>query len=125
MEYEKFIQPKEIVLGENKFAISKIPALMAQSIYPSIAKLVSDNGLLGLTMISVDTMRSLMAFVAVKNGEHWFTLGNDELLNNTFKDDFGDLQKLSIEVIKYTYDFFVSGNLLDALAQTAETDSVS
>ena len=29
MEYEKFIQPKEMEIGGRKFAISKIPSIQA------------------------------------------------------------------------------------------------
>lgn len=125
MDYEKFIQPKEMEIGGQKFAISKIPAIQAQAIYPAIAKSVKDNGLLGLTMLPIDIVRSLMSFSAIRNGEHWFTLGNDEMLTNTFKDSFGDMQKLLVSIEKYTYDFFVSGDLLDELAAMEATDSAS
>ena len=125
MEYEKFIQPKEVEIGGRKFAISKIPAIQAQAIYSAIAKSVKENGLLGMTMLSVDAVRSIMSFAAVKRGEAWFCLGNDEILNDTFKDDFGDLQKLLVAVEKHTYDFFVSGDLLDELAAAEATDSAS
>ena len=84
MDYEKFIQPKEMEIGGQKFAISKIPAIQAQAIYPAIAKSVKENGLLGMTMLPVDVVRSLMSFAAVKNGEHWMPLGNDEVLADTF-----------------------------------------
>ena len=125
MDYEKFIQPKEMEIGGQKFAVSKIPAIQAQAIYPAIAKSVKENGLLGLTMLPVDVVRSLMSFSAVKNGEHWMPLGNDEVLADTFKDNFGDMQKLLVSIEKYTYDFFVSGDLLDELAAAEATDSAS
>ena len=125
MEYEKFIQPKETEIGGRKFAISKIPAIQAQAIYPAIAKSVKENGLLGMTMLSVDVVRSIMSFAAVKRGEAWFCLGNDEMLADTFKDNFGDMQKLLVSIEKYTYDFFVSGDLLDELAAAEATDSAS
>ena len=125
MDYEKFIQPKELEIGGQRFAISKIPAIQAQAIYPAIAKSVKENGLLGLTMLPVDVVRSLMSFAAVKNGEHWMPLGSDEVLADTFKDNFGDMQKLLVSIEKYTYDFFVSGDLLDELAAAEATDSAS
>ena len=125
MEYEKFIQPKEMEIGGRKFAISKIPAIQAQAIYSAIAKSVKENGLLGMTMLSVDAVRNIMSFAAVKRGDAWFCLGNDEILNDTFKDDFGDLQKLLVAVEKHTYDFFVSGGLLDELEAVGATDSAS
>ena len=125
MDYEKFIQPKEMEIGGQKFAISKIPAIQAQAIYPAIAKSVKENGLLGLTMLPVDVVRSLMSFAAVKNGEHWMPPGNDEVLADTSKDNFGDMQKLRVSIEKYTYDSFVSGDLLDELAAAEATDSAS
>ena len=125
MEYERCIQPKETEIGGRKFAISKIPAIQAQAIYPAIAKSVKENGLLGMTMLSVDVVRSIMSFAAVKRGEAWFCLGNDEMLADTFKDNFGDMQKLLVIIEKHTYDFFVSGGLLDELAALEATDSAS
>lgn len=125
MDYERFIQPKDMEIGGHKFAISKIPAVTAQAIYPSIAKAVKEHGLLGMTMLPVETVRNLMSFAAVKNGEIWLSLGNDEILDDTFKDNFGDLQKLLVAVVKYTYDFFVSGDLLVELAEAEATDSAS
>ena len=125
MEYEKFIQPKEMEIGGRKFAISKIPAIQAQAIYPAIAKSVKENGLLGMTMLPVDVVRNIMSFAAVKSGEAWFCLGNDEMLADTFKDNFGDMQKLLVIIEKHTYDFFVSGDLLDELAEAEATDSAS
>ena len=125
MDYEKFIQPKEMEIGGQKFAISKIPAIQAQAIYPAIAKSVKENGLLGMTMLPVDVVRSLMSFASGKSGEHWMPLGNDEVLADTGKDNFGDMQKLLVSIEKYTYDFFVSGDLLDELAALEATDSAS
>ena len=125
MEYERFIQPKELEIGGRKFAISKIPAIQAQSIYPAIAKSVKEHCLLGLTMLPVDVVRSLMSFAAIQNGEHWFTLGNDETITDTFKDNFGDMQKLLVQIERYTYGFFVSGDLLDELAEVEAPDSAS
>lgn len=125
MEYERFIQPKELEIGGQKFAISKIPAIQAQSIYPAIAKSVKDNGLLGLTMLPVDVVRNLMSYAAVKSGEAWMSLGNDEMLADTFKDNFGDMQTLLVNVERYTYGFFVSGDLLNELAEVGATDSAS
>lgn len=125
MEYERFIQAKELEIGGRKFAISKIPAIQAQSIYPAIAKSVKEHGLLGLTMLPVDVVRSIMSFSAIQNGEHWFSLGNDETISDTFKDNFGDMQKLLVSIEKYTYGFFVSGDLLDELAAAEATDSAS
>lgn len=125
MDYEKFIQSKEVEIGGQMFAISKIPAIQAQAIYPAIAKAVKEHGLLGLTMLPIDVVRGLMSYAAIKNGEHWFTLGNDEMLANTFKDNFGDMQKLLVNIERYTYDFFVSGDLLDELVEAEATDSAS
>ena len=78
-----------------------------------------------MTMLSVDVVRNIMSFSAVKSGEAWFCLGNDEMLADTFKDNFGDMQKLLVSIEKYTYDFFVSGDLLDELAAAEATDSAS
>ena len=63
MNYDKFIEPKQINIGERKFTISKIPALKAQVIYTAVAKSVSENGALGMTMLQ--QMRQLIAVAGI------------------------------------------------------------
>jgi len=47
MDSGRFIDLKEVEIGERKFAISKIPALKAQLIYNDIVKSVADDVLQG------------------------------------------------------------------------------
>ena len=108
--------------ASKRFRVVGVIGVIVSNQFPC---LVNENGFLGMTMLSVDAVRNIMSFAAVKRGDAWFCLGNDEILNDTFKDDFGDLQKLLVAVEKHTYDFFVSGDLLDELAAAEATDSAS
>ena len=125
MEYEKFIQPKEMEIGGRKFAISKIPAMEAMSIYSELAKAVSANGALGMTMLPSSVNKQILGYVALcdKDGI-WVSLSTDSIINEIFRDDFGDLQQVIIEMVEENFGFFVSGKLLDKLVhRTLETES--
>lgn len=125
MNYEKFIQPKEITVGDRTFAISKIPAMEAMSIYSELAKAVSANGALGMTMLPSSVNKQILGYVALcgKDGI-WVSLSTDSIINEIFRDDFGDLQQVIIEMVEENFGFFVSGKLLDKLVhRTLETES--
>ena len=125
MNYEKFIQPKEITVGDRTFAISKIPAMEAMSIYSELAKAVSANGALGMTMLPSSVNKQILGYVALcdKDGI-WVSLYTDSIIIEIFRDDFGDLQQVIIEMVEENFGFFVSGKLLDKLVhRTLETES--
>ena len=125
MNYEKFIQPKEITVGDRTFAISKIPAMEAMSIYSELAKAVSANGALGMTMLPSSVNKQLLGYVALCDTDGiWVSLSTDSIINEIFRDDFGDLQQVIIEMVEENFGFFVSGKLLDKLVhRTLETES--
>ena len=128
MQYEKFIQPKEIGIGDRTFAISRIPALDAQQLYNVIAKSVSDNGLIGITMLPGPIVEQILDYTALFGDDKiWLTLSNKSIINEVFQDDFGELQQLVVAMVKENFDFFVSGKLLDKLVEGEEaaTDSAS
>lgn len=125
MNYDKFIQPKEIAVGDRTFAISKIPAMEAMSIYSELAKAVNANGALGMTMLPPSVNKQILGYVALcdKDGI-WVSLSTDSIINEIFKDDFGDFQQVIIEMVEENFGFFVSGKLLDKLVhRTLETES--
>ena len=125
MNYEKFIQPKEITVGDRTFAISKIPAMEAMSIYSELAKAVSANGALGMTMLPSSVNKQILGYVALHDKDDiWVSLSTDSIINEIFRDDFGDLQQVIIEMVEENFGFFVSGKLLDKLVhRTLETES--
>ena len=128
MQYEKFIQPKEIGIGNRTFAISRVPALDAQPLYNVIAKSVSDNGLIGITMLPGSIVEQILGYTALFGDDKiWLTLSNKSIINEVFQDDFGELQQLVVAMVKENFDFFVSGKLLDKLVEGEEaaTDSAS
>ena len=128
MQYEKFIQPKEIGIGDRTFAISRVPSLEAQPLYNVIAKSVSDNGLIGITMLPGPIVEQILGYTALFGDDKiWLTLSNKSIINEVFQNDFGELQQLVVAMVKENFDFFVSGKLLDQLVEGEEaaTDSAS
>lgn len=128
MQYDKFIQPKEIGIGNRTFAISRIPALDAQQLYNVISKSVTDNGLIGITMLPPPIIEQILCYTALFGDDKiWLTLSNKSIINEVFQDDFGELQQLVVAMVKENFDFFVSGKLLDRLVEREEaaTDSAS
>ena len=128
MQYEKFIQPKEIGIGNRTFAISRVPSLEAQTLYNVIAKSVSDNGLIGITILPGSIVEQILGYTALFGDDKiWLTLSNKSIINEVFQNDFGELQQLVVAMVKENFDFFVSGKLLDQLVEVEEaaTDSAS
>ena len=124
MNAEKFIKAKEISINNRTFVVSKIPAMDAIPIYNEVAKSVSDNGILGITMLPQKTVREIVSFTALIDDDGISLVPNTEqVFNSIFSEDFGSLQTLVISMVKENFDFFVNGNLLEQLAVSPkETD---
>ena len=124
MNTEKFIKAKEISINNRTFVVSKIPAMDAIPIYNEVAKSVSDNGILGITMLPQKTVREIVSFTALIDDDGISLVPNTEqVFNSIFSEDFGSLQTLIISMVKENFDFFVNGNLLEQLAVSPkETD---
>ena len=124
MSYDKFIQPREVGIGKRTFAVSKIPALTAQQIYATVSKSVTDNGIIGITALPPQTVRQILGYTALYTDDSWIAMETEAIINDTFKDNFGDMQELVIEMVKENFGFFVSGKLLEKLVELeTETDS--
>lgn len=124
MNYDKFIQPREVGIGDRTFAVSKIPALTAQQIYSVVSKSVSDNGIVGITSLPPQTVRQILGYTALFENDSWISMETEAIINDTFKNNFGDMQELVIEMVKENFGFFVSGKLLEKLVELeTETDS--
>jgi len=126
MTYDKFIQPKEIEIGGRKFTVSKIPAMDALTIYGSVAKSITENGLLGITMLPQSVEKSILGYTALSDNGINIIPNTDVLINDIFKGDVGDLKKLVVHMVKENFSFLIGGDLLNLLADKVEaTDSVS
>ena len=124
MNTEKFIKAKEISINNRTFVVSKIPAMDAIPIYNEVAKSVSDNGILGITILPQKTVREIVSFTALIDDDGISLVPNtEEVFNSIFSEDFGSLQTLVISMVKENFDFFVNGKLLEQLAVSPkETD---
>ena len=127
MNYDKFIEPKQISIGERKFTISKIPALKAQVIYTAVAKSVSENGALGMTMLPTATVRDILNYVAVydESNDYHKVLDTEDSIGNTFNTNVGDMVIVIVRMIHENFGFLTDGNLLALLEAPEEADSVS
>ena len=124
MNTEKFIKAREISINNRTFVVCKIPAMDAIPIYNEVAKSVSDNGILGITMLPQKTVREIVSFTALIDDDGISLVPNTEqVFNSIFSEDFGSLQTLIISMVKENFDFFVNGKLLEQLAVSPkETD---
>ena len=128
MDYNKFIGAKEIEIGGRKFAVSRIPALEAQtSVYPAVAKCVQLNGLLGTTMLDTAVVREILKYTAVRQDDGSFLeLDIDTRINDTFSKNFEDMARLVVAMIRENFGFLTDGNLHEVLGIVeAETGSDS
>ena len=127
MNYDKFIEPKQINIGERKFTISKIPALKAQVIYTAVAKSVSENGALGMTMLPTATVRDILNYVAVydESNDYNKVLDTEDSIGNTFNTNVGDMVTVVVRMIHENFGLLTDGNLLALLEAPEGADSVS
>lgn len=119
MNYEKFIQKKEVKIGDKTFCISKIPAIEATAIYPSIAKYYSDYGLLGLTMFDVELTKKILSYAAAYNNGAWEVLDLDSRIAQSIPDQ-RDLKKLVMLMVQENWGFLTDGSLRELLGVPAE-----
>lgn len=125
MNFNDFIQSKELEIDGKKFCISKIPAIQATEIYPRIAKYYADHGVLGLTMFDLTLTKNLLSYAAFHNGTSWEVLEFESVINRAFDSQF-QMKKLISTIVKENWGFLTDGSLLDLLGVAeAETESGS
>lgn len=125
MNFNDFIQSKELEIDGKKFCISKIPAISATQIYPKIAKYYSDHGVIGLTMFDVALTKELLSYAAFHNGTSWEVLEFESVINRAFDSQF-QMKKLISTIVKENWGFLLDGNLLGLLGiEEVETESGS
>lgn len=123
MDYTKFIKPREIEIGGTTYAISQIPAINSQGIYPVIAECVKENGVLGMTMIPVSACKEILSYVAVRVDGTWFSLDTETRINN-YLSDKSTMAKIIVMMVKENWGFLADGSLLDVLGiEEAESES--
>lgn len=126
MNYNEFIQPREITIGNRCFAVSKIPALVAQSeIYPAVARALSADGALGLTMLPSRVVSAMLTYTAQRTEDgSWFELDSVDRVNKVFS-NIKDMHRLVAEMVKENFGFLIDGSLrevLGVLGAEAESD---
>lgn len=98
------IQPKEIIINDKEFTISKVPATVGREIlflYP-----VSNIPKIGDYPHSEEAMMKFMSYVAVKKPDgSLLQLSTKALIDNHVPDAI-TLVKLEYEMFKYNFDFF-------------------
>lgn len=114
MDYNKFIKPREVEIGGEIFSISQIPAIESQDLYRVVAKSISENGLIGMTMLPAETVKSILAYVAARTNDQWFPLDTGSRINGHVSDKV-TMQKLVVAMIRENWGFLVDGSLLDVL----------
>jgi len=110
MESGKFIDMKEVEIGERKFAISRIPALKALAIYNDIVKSVSDNGAVGITMMDSDAVRAILSYTAVSRDDSWLSLDTAKMIEDTFT-DVEEMLELVMHMVRENFSFLADGGL--------------
>lgn len=127
MDYNKFIQAREISIGSRTFTVSKIPAIEAQTqSYPAVAKAISTDGILGLTMLKPSAVLDILKYSAVRlESGSWMELDSIDRINKTFT-EVKEMHKLVVEMVKENFGFLIDGSLREVLGvPEAEVESDS
>jgi hypothetical protein len=114
MDAKQFIEAKEIEIDEQKFIISKIPAIQAQQVYRAIMQEAKNDGDIAMTYLSVPTVLSLLTYAATVDGEEWIPLENENRINVAFP-KLATLIKLEAAMIRYNFGFLFDGTLQEVL----------
>lgn len=125
MDYAKFIKPREVVLDGETYAISQIPALEAQEIYREVAKSYSEHGPIGFTMLSQGAVRAILAYVAARVDDNWFSLDTETRINGYLQGKKAVQARLLVLMIKENWGFLTDGSLLDVLGLEGAKESES
>lgn len=113
MKADKFIQPKDVKIGERTFIVSKIPAIDALPIHNVVAKAIVDNGLLGITMLPPVTDLAILRYTAVRDAnDRPESLDSDIAVSVNFESGIEDMKALVIEMVKENFGFLITGDLL-------------
>ena len=107
------LEPKEVTIKGCKFVISKMPCLAAQEVIIRIGSGIIP--LINQYAISEDmVIKMLSCCQRVYEDKPNVPLISKDIINNHIP-DFEVLIQLENECLKYNYDFFAQGRLLDFL----------
>lgn len=107
------LEPKEVTIKGCKFVISKMPCLAAQEVIIRIGSGIIP--LINQYAISEDmVIKMLSCCQRVYDDKPNVPLISKDIINNHIP-DFEVLIQLENECLKYNYDFFAQGRLLDFL----------
>lgn len=128
MKPDKFIQPRDVKIGERTFIVSKIPAIDALAIHNVVAKAVIDSGLLGITMLPPSTDLAILRYTAIRDShDRPEPLDSDVAVAVNFEGGIKEMKELVIEMVKENFGFLITGDLLGKfpLPQEAPAESAS
>jgi len=101
--FEQIIEPTEIVLGDKKFVLGKIPAFYAQGLCGQIMHSSIAN-------LSADTVRGILKYVYVELNGKYMPLDSDIMVDQHCPDLF-NLYTLETKQIEKNFGFLFDGKL--------------
>lgn len=127
MKYEQLKEPEIIDVGGREFAISKIPAFQAKSIYNDLVLKIRDYGDIGKTMLSDDSIKTLFRFCAARREDGEMQILETISLIEQYCAETKTFVELMLKAEDYNFSFLTNGTLRDLLGLPAEgaTESAS
>lgn len=127
MKYDQFIQPEIIDVGGREFAISKIPAFQAKIVYADLVNQIRENGDLGKTMLTDESVKTMFRFCAVRRDDGEMQVLETVSLIEQYCPETKVFLELMLKIEDYNFSFLTDGTLRDLLGLPAEgaTESAS
>lgn len=124
MDPKKFLEPKEIKIGEARYIVSKIPAIQAQQVYRAIMQESKDDGDIAMTYLKEDTAISLLSYAAKVEGENdWNALDSVNAINFACP-SLENLIKVEAAMIRYNFSFLFDGTLQEVLGVLRDSQDI-
>lgn len=101
--FEQILEPTEIVLGDKKFVLGKIPAFYAQGLCGQVMNNSISN-------LPAETVRGLLKYVYVELNGQYLSLDSDVIINQHCSDLF-HLYTLETKQIEKNFGFLFDGKL--------------
>ena len=124
MDYDKFIDTKEIEIEGKRFATSLIPALSAQGIYGDIVRATTDVGDIGMTFLPISVAKKLLSYAAYYNPGNgmWTPFHSEDDINREFP-SVTALIEFECAMIRRNFGFLFDGSLRKVLEELRGTVS--
>lgn len=126
MTYNQFIQPEIVDIGGREFAMSKVPAFQAKAVYADLVNCIRDNGDVGRTMISDESVKALFRHCAVRRDDGEMQVLDSVATIEKYLVETKDFITLLVKMQDYNFGFLTDGTLRELLGLPAEgaTESV-